>query len=98
MAALSLPLGLACCCRLSHELSRPLPSLALSCAGQILQQQGHPAWTLYFLRSGFVDVAIDGCLLDTLGARQHFGETALLRAPASMAGAQVGSGHTLLGT
>ena len=36
---------------------------------------------MYFVRSGFVDLVMDGAVVDTIAAGDYFGEVALLALP-----------------
>jgi len=56
--------------RLADEVDLP--------AGKVLTQQGTPGREFYILLDGTVTVETDGKLVDTLGAGQFFGETALI--------------------
>jgi cAMP-dependent protein kinase regulator len=56
--------------RLADEVDMP--------AGKVLTEQGTPGREFFILLDGTVDVVRDGNLVDTLGAGDFFGETALL--------------------
>ncbi len=44
-------------------------------------KQGWPGRSMYFVRSGFVDLVMDGAIVDTIQAGDYFGEVALLALP-----------------
>src|SRR5262245_5163487 len=56
--------------RLADEIDVP--------AGKVLTEQGMPGREFFILVDGTVNVARDGKLIDTLGAGEFFGETALI--------------------
>ena len=44
-------------------------------------RQGRLGRSMYFVRSGFVDLLMDGAVVDTVQAGDYFGEVALLTLP-----------------
>ena len=50
-------------------------------AGEQVLKQGWPGRSMYFVRSGFVDLVMDGAVVDTIAAGDYFGEVALLALP-----------------
>eukprot|EP00884_Botryococcus_braunii_P019155 jgi/Botrbrau1/5923/Bobra.0366s0097.1 len=54
---------------------------AYAIAGQEILRQGWPATTMFFVRSGFVDLQVNKQVADTLSDGQFFGEAALLIVP-----------------
>ena len=50
-------------------------------AGEQVLKQGWPGRSMYFVRSGFVDLVMDGAVVDTIQAGDYFGEVALLALP-----------------
>ncbi|KAL3143569.1 Potassium/sodium hyperpolarization-activated cyclic nucleotide-gated channel 3 [Trebouxia sp. C0009 RCD-2024] len=55
------------------------PSFALK--GEQVLKQGWPGRSMYFVRSGFVDLVMDGAVVDTIQPGDYFGEVALLALP-----------------
>ena len=50
-------------------------------AGGSILRQGKLGRSMYFVRSGFVDLVMDGAVVDTIAAGDYFGEVALLALP-----------------
>ena len=50
-------------------------------AGGCILRQGKLGRSMYFVRSGFVDLVMDGAVVDTIQAGDYFGEVALLSLP-----------------
>ena len=50
-------------------------------AGQLILRQGKLSRSMYFVRTGFVDLVMDGAVVDTIQAGDYFGEVALLALP-----------------
>ena len=50
-------------------------------AGEGVLKQGWPGRSMYFVRSGFVDLVMDGAVVDTIQPGDYFGEVALLALP-----------------
>ena len=50
-------------------------------AGGCVLRQGKLGRSMYFVRTGFVDLVMDGAVVDTIQAGDYFGEVALLALP-----------------
>ena len=50
-------------------------------AGGCILRQGKLGRSMYFVRSGFVDLVMDGAVVDSIAAGDYFGEVALLSLP-----------------
>lgn len=55
--------------------------MATYIAGGCIVRQGKLGRSMYFVRSGFVDLVMDGAVVDTIQAGDYFGEVALLALP-----------------
>lgn len=50
-------------------------------AGQTVIRQGWPSRSMYFIKHGYVDLLVDGVVVDTVREGDYFGEVALLPLP-----------------
>ncbi len=66
------------CCNLHSLADR---HLIIWCAGECVVRQGWSSRSMWFVLSGFVDLVMDGAVVDTIQAEDYFGEVALLALP-----------------
>lgn len=84
-------------CDIPHGGLHLIPGVAgcadvLQCiaVGEQVLKEGWPGRSMYFVRSGFVDLVMDGAVADTVYPGGMFGEVALLAMPPVHALTQVG--------